>query len=129
MLFTERTEFDTVVLRVLKSRLAVTDADRFHSHVMSALQREGVGSISIDMERVDLADESLINVVRSLAKEGDRRGRRVWLKSAPPALWYLLPAERGGEMGDADLEAEGPSKLPSRLPIEAWATAASAVRG
>ena len=114
MLFTERIEFDTVVLRVLKSRLAVTDADRLHRHVVAALGREGVESVSIDMERLDLADESLINVVRSLARESCRLGRRVWLRSAPSALSHLLPAECSRAKRDDGLTLADPSKRGRR---------------
>ncbi len=81
MLLTEQRERDTVVIRLIEPRPVATDSNALHQYVMSALARRGVASVAIDVGRVDLVDGSLMNVLKSLVREGGRLGRPVRLRS------------------------------------------------
>ena len=83
---------DVAELRLRDSRLGVADVDKLYGEAVELLRRKGVRSVVVDMRRVDLVDNSLINVLRALAADARKAGKQFTLRDAPPALGHALNA-------------------------------------
>ena len=79
-------------LRLRDSRLGVADVDKLYLDIMGLLRQRSVRSIVVDMRRVDLVDNSLVNVLRALSAEARKVSKQFTLRDAPPALGHVLNA-------------------------------------